>query len=285
MKSLLLTVPCLLVSIFSNAQLPKEKTLLWKVEGNGLAAPSYLYGTIHIMCPDDITVTPSIRSAFDASRQLYLEMDLDDPMTMAKIMMGITMKDGSSLKTLLSEQDYDSASSIFTTHTGLPLEMLARSKPMLLLAMLYPSILGCAPEGWEQEFMKMAKEKNMDVLGLERAEDQIAVLDSIPYKVQAEMFLKTVYNLDSTKESFNKMVEVYKKQDIQEMVSMTSDDESFGTYEQVLLRNRNRNWIPVMAEAMEKKPTFFAVGAAHLAGEDGVITLLRRKGYSVTAVK
>ncbi|HEX6915418.1 MAG TPA: TraB/GumN family protein, partial [Chitinophagaceae bacterium] len=174
---------------------------------------------------------------------------------------------------------------IFEATTRMSLSLLSRAKPIMLMSMVYPSLLGCNPEGWETRFMQMAGEKQMEVLGLEKVEDQISVLDSIPYSVQAEMFMKTMYNLDSTKASFSKMMEVYQKQDIEEMNHMTSTDEDFGEYEEVMLRKRNRNWIHVMREAMKVQPTFFAVGAGHLGGTDGVISLLRKEGYSVTAVR
>lgn len=284
MKKFILSVPYLFAAFFASGQVPTERTLLWKIEGQDNAAPSYLYGTIHIMCPGDIKVTPQLQQSFDGVRQLYLELDMDNPATMLKMMTGMMMNDGSTLETLLSERDYDSVSAIFKSKTSMPLALLNRAKPILLMSMIYPSLLGCTPEGWETEFVKMAKEKEMEVLGLERVEEQIGVLDSIPYKVQAEMFLKTLYNLDSAKLSFDKMVEMYKSQDIQRMVDETSSDEDFGKYEEVMLRNRNQNWIPVMAAAMKKMPTFFAVGAAHLGGTDGVINLLRKAGYKVTAV-
>ncbi|HEX6915751.1 MAG TPA: TraB/GumN family protein, partial [Chitinophagaceae bacterium] len=108
MKKILLAVPCLLSAFFSVAQAPTEKSLLWKISGNGLSAPSYLYGTIHIMCPDDIRITPKLEAAFNSTRQLYLELDMDNPAAMAKMMMGMMMTDGSSLQTLLPAKDYDS---------------------------------------------------------------------------------------------------------------------------------------------------------------------------------
>lgn len=285
MKKFLLSVPYLLAAFIAVGQAPKEKSLLWKVEGNGLNQPSYLYGTIHIMCPDDITVSPALEKAFAGTKQLYLELDMDDPSTMIKMMTGMMMKDGSSLRTLLPEKDYDSVAAIFKAKTNLSLGLLGRAKPILLMSMIYPSLLGCSPEGWETKFMKMAGDADMKILGLEKVEEQIGVLDSIPYKAQAEMFMKTMYNLDSAKMSFDKLVAIYKTQDIQKMVEESSSDEEFGAYEEVMLRNRNQNWIPVIIDAMKAMPSFFAVGAAHLGGEYGVINLLRKKGYKVTAVK
>lgn len=285
MKKLIYSLAGLFTFAASFAQVPTEKSLLWKIEGKGLHKPSYLYGTIHVMCPDDIEVKPEIRSAFNKAEQLYLEIDMSDISGAMGMLFGMTMNDGSSLKTLLSQPDYDSVAAVFKRTTGMSLGAMSRIKPIMLMQMIYPSILGCKPEGWEGEFTKMAKEREIKMLGLEKIEDQVAVLDSIPYAEQAEMFKKTVLNLDSSKMQFQKMVEVYKQQDIQQMDSMTSNDEDYKDYENVMLRKRNKNWIPVIAEAAKTKPSFFAVGAAHLAGEYGVINLLRQNGYKVTAVK
>lgn len=285
MKKLLLAASWLLVACSTFAQKPVEKSLLWKIEGKGLAKPSYLYGTIHVMCPDEIVVTPTLKSLFNSTQQLYLELDMDDLKSMAGMFFGLMMNDGSSLKTLLPKEDYDSLAVIYRNLTGTGLGAMSRMKPILLMSTIYPALLGCKPEGWEEVFMRMAGSNKAEILGLEKMEDQIAVLDSIPYSVQAEMFRKTLFNLDSTKASFRQMLEIYKQQDIQQMAALSSNDEDFGNYDEIMLRKRNSNWIAVMAAAAKKKPTFFAVGAAHLGGDDGVISLLRRKGYKVTPVK
>jgi len=285
MKKLIYSLAGVFAFVASFGQVPTEKSLLWKIEGKGLAKPSYLYGTIHVMCPDDIEVKPEIISAFNKTAQLYLEIDTDDVQAMMGMLFGLTMNDGSTLKTLLSKEDYDSVAAVFKRTTGMSLGAMSRIKPIMLMQMIYPSILGCKPEGWEGAFTKMAKEKEMELLGLEKLQDKLNVLDSIPYKKPAEIFKKTILNLDSSKLQFQKMVEVYKKQDIQEMVSMSATDEATGDYEEIMLRKRNKNWIPVIAAAAKKKPSFFAVGAAHLAGEYGVIHLLRKQGYKLTAVK
>jgi uncharacterized protein len=285
MKKFLLSLPYIFAGLFATAQAPTEKSLLWKVGGKGLSQPSYLYGTIHIMCPGDINVSPALQAAFDTTKQLYLELDMDDPSTMLKMVTGMMMTDGSSLQSLLGEKDFDSVAAIFKTQTSMPLSMMSRAKPILLMSMIYPSLLGCSPDSWEQAFMRLAAEKQMEVKGLEKVEEQISVLDSIPYEAQAKMLMKTLYNLDSAKTSFNKLVEVYKKQDIEEMIRMSAADEDYGDYEEVMLKKRNANWIPVIAAAMQEKPSFFAVGAAHLGGDNGVISLLRKQGYTVTPVK
>jgi uncharacterized protein YbaP (TraB family) len=164
------------------------------------------------------------------------------------------------------------------------MQMLKKTKPLLLMSMIYPSLLGCQPVSWEGEFMKMANEQKMEVKGLEFIADQVKVFDDIPYAAQAGMLVKTMYNLDSAKIAFTEMVNIYRQKDIKKMYDMTTADKDFGKYENVLLNNRNHNWIPVIGEQARKMPTFFAFGAAHLGGSDGVIALLRKNGFTVSPV-
>ena len=73
--------------------------------------------------------------------------------------------------------------------------------------------------------------------------------------------------------------------DIQGMIDMMGGDEGIAEYEDLLLNTRNKNWIPVMGKMMLEQPTFFAVGAGHLGGEQGVVSLLRKEGYTVKPIR
>ena len=263
---------------------PEEKTLLWQITGKNIQEPSYLYGTIHIMCPGDLTISDVLKQKFSATKQLFLELKLDEPGMMMEMMMGMKMKDSSTLKSLLGKANYDSVNSIFKKSTGIPLEMLNSTKPILIVSMIYPFLLGCAPDSWENTFQKMAKAQNKPLLGLEKISDQMNVLESIPYKEQADMLAKTIFNLDSAKTVFLNMLEVYKQKDIAALYALTTSDEDFGIYERDLLSNRNHNWIKIISVQAEKMPTFFAFGAAHMGGQEGVINLLRNEGYTVKPI-
>lgn len=94
MKTLNLFIFCLLLH-FANAQ---EKSLLWQISGNGLAKPSYLYGTIHLICPNDYFMTDSTKAAFARTEQVYLELDMDDPSIMSKMMRTAMFSDGKNSK-------------------------------------------------------------------------------------------------------------------------------------------------------------------------------------------
>ena len=141
---------------------------------------------------------------------------------------------------------------------------------------------------YEMELYEMAQKQNKEIGGLETAEYQMSVFDKIPYKAQAEMLVQGIKSTEDTAaiDQLKVMVEMYKNQDIQGMQeTMQGEGSDVKGYEDVLLLDRNRNWIPVMQKMMSKKQVFFAVGAGHLGGEEGVIALLRDAGYTVTPVE
>jgi uncharacterized protein YbaP (TraB family) len=286
MKNILLFISVLLFSSHLEAQSPGvEKTLLWKITGPGIQSPSYLYGTIHLMCKDDIVVSAELRARFYSTRQLYLELDMDDPSVLSKTMLEMNMKNDTTLTQLLSKPAYDSVATAFQKITNIPLQMMQRIKPELIETSIYPSLLGCdGSEAWEQRFMQMAKANNMEVKGLEKVEDQLKIFDAIPYKVQAEELKASVLHIDSIKTGFQKMLAVYKQKDLDSLSKMIATGDDLSGYSSMLLTDRNKKWVPEIIEQAKIKPTFFAVGAGHLGNADGVINLLRKEGYTVSPV-
>lgn len=284
MRTLLLfTFLCL--TLGSYGQVKGNKTLLWQITGPGIAKPSYLYGTIHIMCPDDIVITDVLKAKFNATQKLYLELDLDDPKTMTDAMSGMMMKGGVTIKQLLTKEQFDSVSSNFQKLAGIPLAFVNTMQPMLAEAAIYPGLLGCAGEAWEQKFMQLAKANSIEIKGLETTKDQLDVIDSIPYKVQADMLAKSLLDIDSLRTSFKQLLDIYKKKDLDSLNILMNGDPDFGKYEGIMIDKRNARWIPEIIAQARLQPSFFAVGAGHLGGDKGVINMLRKKGYTVQPVK
>ena len=105
-RVLLLLVFCVL-SVISRAQVPAENSLLWEISGRGLAKPSYLFGTIHLICPTDFSLSDSLKSTLSRTQQVALEMDMDDPGMMAGMMKTMNMTAGNELKKLVTAQEYE----------------------------------------------------------------------------------------------------------------------------------------------------------------------------------
>ncbi len=261
-------------------------SLLWKISGNGLEKSSYLYGTIHLTC--NYKLSEKMAKAFAETDQIALEIDMDDPTMQAKMMKGMMMNDGQTMKGLISEEDYKQLSIFFKDNTGMNLEMFNTLKPFAVSAMLISKLVPCdPPASYEAEFMKIAKEQEEEVLGLETIEYQLSVFDSIPYKDQLDDLVKMAKEgLEESKSEFDKLNMLYDKEDIEGLMQLMLETEDMTSeFADELLTKRNQNWIPVIQKMSKETSTFYGVGAMHLAGDQGVIRLLRKAGYTVEAVK
>ncbi|MDR6807575.1 uncharacterized protein YbaP (TraB family) [Dyadobacter sp. BE34] len=281
----LLLVFCML-SIASWAQVPVENSLLWEISGRGLAKPSYLFGTIHLICPTDFSLSDSLKSTLSRTQQVALEMDMDDPGMMAGMMKTMNMAAGNELKKLVTEQEYQRLDRFFKDSVHVGLAMFERAKPFVLMGPLFNTVLDCQPQSYEMALVELAGKQKSEVIGIETLEEQMAIFDTIPYKDQAKMLLTLIDSLPSARKEFKSLVALYKAQNISELYGMTLKSE-FGMEgnEEVMLFARNQKWIPRIRRIASAKPTFFAVGAAHLGGEKGVIALLRKEGFVVKAVR
>lgn len=283
MKKLLLS----LLAVFATQTEAQnlEKSLLWKISGNGIKEASYLYGTIHITC--DATLPQKAIKALEATDQLYLELDMDDPNLQQSMMQGMMMKDGKTMSSLVSAEDFKIVDEFLSKQLGYSAQMLNTFKPFMVSAMLYPKMINCEIQSVEGNLMTVTKEQKEEVFGLESIEEQMNVFDAIPYEVQMKELVKTAKNnLEKDKKEMELFLDIYKSEDINAMYAATqeSENEITSKFEEILLSNRNKNWIPIIEKVAKEKATFFGVGAGHLGGEMGVIQLLRNKGYKVEAV-
>lgn len=262
---------------------PDDNTLLWEVSGNGLAAPGYLYGTFHLLCKDDIKFSASLKQAVNSASVIYMELDMDDPATLFGGFMMMNMQEGKKLKDLYTADEYKRVENFFKDSLQTGLGLFQRMKPLLLMAMIYPKLMPCnSISGVEEELMKLAKEKNKEIKGLETLAFQSSIFDSIPYAEQAAEMLKTIDSLERSKVYFDSMMVAYKNQDMKQMELLMNNKE-YGMEEnqELLLDNRNRNWADQLKLIMKKETVFVAVGTGHLVGEKGLIALLRKEGYTV----
>ncbi len=262
-----------------------EKSLLWKISGNGLSQPSYLFGTIHISC--DATLPAKVNDALSKTQQLYLELDMDDENMQMQMMGQMMMKDGVTMESLSTPEDFKTVDAFLKKNVGFSAKMLSTLKPFMVNAMLYPKMIDCPMQSVEGELVKAAQSQKEEIFGLETVADQMKVFDDIPYKEQMDELVKTAKgNLQKDKDELDILLSTYKSEDIEAMVRLSKKSENVMTskYADILLNDRNKNWIPKITAVAKEKPTFFGVGAAHLGGEKGVINLLRQQGYKVEAV-
>jgi hypothetical protein len=260
-----------------------NQTLLWEISGKDLKKPSYLFGTFHMMCKDDIKFSDNLLQALKNSEEVYFEMDLDDMANTLGAMMYMNMKDGKTLKDLYTEAEYDKLQFFFKDSLRTNLTMFQKMKPSFLEAFIYPKMLSCKNmSGVEQELLKIAGKEKKEVRGFETIAFQASMFDSIPYETQAKSLLTSIDSINNYKVYFEKMVQVYLSQEIEGIEAMFAD-EAFGMKDglELLLDKRNINWVEQLKTILPKNNIFIAVGAGHLVGKKGVLELLKQEGYTV----
>ncbi len=273
------------IGICGQSQSPIASSLLWKISGNGLTTPSYIFGTFHLMCKEQFQISQILEEKLFATKQFYGELDMDDPQLQSKMKEEMMMKD-KTLSSYLSAEEYTTLKSGFQKITGMDISKFDQYKPFFSLSFLLLKTVTCPiviqPE---TELVQLAKKREMEVLGLETIEEQISAINMEPIDSQIVAIQKMVSNFDSSKNVMKEMTAVYLKNDAEALYLYIKAHNTNDNFETALLINRNQKWVPKMKTIMTNNASFFAVGAGHLGGKNGVLALLRTEGYVVEPVK
>jgi uncharacterized protein len=287
MKYSFFTILLFFISTLSNAQTDSlPKSLLWEISGKGINK-SYLFGTIHLIDEKNYFLSKNLQSQFKKAEILVMEINLKKDMNLLSVMSKIFMPKNITLDSLLAPDEVKKIVEK-SSEWGLPANMVKKIKPMFLSMMGEANTMkneeNSNTKSYEIELMKIAEDQKKEIGGLESVAFQLSIFDSIPYTSQAKMLLKQCSKDATELPNINEMdglVELYKAQDIDKMCSIENmgfDDESMNNF---LLIKRNTAWISRMIDFMQKSKSFFAVGAGHLGGQNGVIRLLKASGYIV----
>jgi len=265
-----------------------QNALLWKISGNGIEKPSYLFGTIHLMPAADYYFPSYMQDVFASCQALALEVDvvnmpLSEQIAMAKRAM---MPAGKKLQDYMPEPDFQTYKNFIINDLGIKekkFERMTIVQPLFSSGILLNELIK-KPKGYETELGKLAKKRKMNILGLETMDYQFSIFEGISIEDQVKAMNMTDVSKNPMEE-YNALKQLYLDQNLSELARMSAAETSIPDFEERFLNQRNRNWIPVIAEQIKKESTFIAVGAAHLPGEKGVLALLRAQGYTVEAVR
>lgn len=289
---LLLFISC------TNAAPEKGTSLLWKVSGNGLEKPSYLFGTHHLVPISFLDSVPGVNAAFEETNQTVGELDMNKMEAMQmKIMQAALMPQGVTYDSLLPPEDVQLIDSTLTHLLGVGLQQLGQLKPSMLSNLIsvtlyqhyYPNLAGA--ENIDLHFQQEALKRARPVVALETAEDQIEVLlNSNTLERQAELLACMVKHPELLKDQMDELQRSYYAQDLNALIALYEkeipNDPCPSTEEEknALNKDRNQKWLTQLPTIMEENASFVAVGVLHLPGEDGLIEGLRNQGYTVEAV-
>lgn len=277
----------LFLSFNANAQ------LFWKITGNGLTKPSYLFGTHHLIEKEQIKNFDKALTICKDADAVVGEITLADKAgNQMKMMQGSVMQ-GTTYKELMSEEDYTLVDNEFKQLMGAGLDQLGTLKPMMLntlfVVMNYIKLnnLTKQPEAIDNIFQKTAIENGKKVLAVETMDQQIDILfNSISLNRQAEILVKDIKEKDKGIDDLKKLNELYLAGDLIGAENLNSENDSMTPEEEnIIIYNRNNNWMKQIPELIKTQQCFIAVGFLHLAGETGLINQLKNEGYKVDAVE
>lgn len=293
MKKTIFSLLLLIVTAVSvNAQ------LLWKISGNGLEKPSYLFGTHHIAPVSVIDSVPGMNDAIANVDKIYGEMIMSEATApqSQQVMMSYAMAPQDSLLTsVLAPAQLDSLNTMLKRYMG-PMgsaNQFAQLKPAMLSTLLalmqsqtiFPNFN--PQQQLDGEIQKRGAALGKEIGGFETIQDQCNALFGSSIIEQAESLMDMVRHDDQSAEMAKKLAQAYLSGDLNAMLALMEDPANGASEEwtERMINRRNANWMRVMAGLLPTASVFIAVGAGHLPGDAGLISLLRKNGYSVDPVK
>ena len=277
-------IVCLFLLSLSQA---KADTSVWSVRSGDNVI--YLGGTVHLLRPADYPLPGEFEEAYQASSELYFETDIasmSDLSVQAQMLQQLTYGDDESLSSILSDEAY-AALSAYTATAGLPIAMLNKFKPGLLISTLQILVfqsMGFTPQGVDAFFHTRAVGDGKAEGQLETVQEQIGSIAAMGEGNESEFILLSLKDLAETGDVMEDMIGAWRSGDAEGLSELFVEEmkvEAPALYDTLLLQ-RNLKWVPQIDSMLQDADTeFVLVGAAHLVGENGLLDLLSQKGYEI----
>ena len=265
----------------------KADTSVWSVRSGDNVI--YLGGTVHLLRPADYPLPGEFEEAYQASSELYFETDIasmSDLSVQAQMLQQLTYGDDESLSSILSDEAY-AALSAYTATAGLPIAMLNKFKPGLLISTLQILVfqsMGFTPQGVDAFFHTRAVGDGKAEGQLETVQEQIGFIAAMGEGNESEFILLSLKDLAETGDVMEDMIGAWRSGDAEGLSELFVEEmkvEAPALYDTLLLQ-RNLKWVPQIDSMLQDADTeFVLVGAAHLVGENGLLDLLSQKGYEI----
>ncbi|WP_179338544.1 TraB/GumN family protein [Winogradskyella ludwigii] len=264
----------------TTAQNNDEYSLLWKIEGNNLESPSYLFGTMHIDDARVFNFSDAVMPAIESVEYFALEINPDSLMhAITNLKYDITANQ--YFKNLLEPNDYKRLLKRFKDVNNESLEDSEIMSPEAIISMLIPDINkeDDKPTFVDLHLLGHARTMGKKIVGLENIDDQLNYFDKLTdERKRKEISSNLDIDLDSINRTKEQMTTIYASGSLDKIAKFIED---FDVIDDVMIA-RNKVMSNSIINIMKKGSLFAGVGAAHLVGEDNVIALLQKEGYSVS---
>lgn len=253
----------------------------------------HLFGTVHILKPETEWKTSTLETVLGEIDALYFEADVASPEAAAEMarlvpQLGV-FTDGTKLSDLLDPEELREVEEAATL-IGLPMAAIEPMKPWL--ATVQMSVLALQKQGYaadsgvETVLTSEALDRGIPLRFLESAAEQLNFFADLPIDDQVEFLVTSSIQIEDDPNLLDTLVEEWAEGDVDDLAAILAEPDmmgSDGVYD-VLIVERNQNWVSQIKSLMEAEAGTFlmAVGAAHLAGDDSVVEMLRAEGIAVS---
>lgn len=271
--------------MFGNASFAQEgNSMLWEISGNGLKQPSYVQGTMHMLCAKDFQIKQKTLDALDKAQKLVLEIDYSNPAELAA--MQKMMQADRKLSEQLSVSQKDELQQVLKTYNT-NLEAVDSYSIQALYTLIGQKSIPCPQHEvkmFEVELLARAAKSGKTFGGLEKVVDQIAALAG---SYDLDETIRQLKAGDEYAILAQQMTKAFNEENLPVLDTQLKDRRFMNDMqEELMLNRRNRNWVEkAMPTMMEKETVLFAVGGGHLWGKEGLINLLKERGYTLTPVR
>ncbi len=257
-----------------------QDALFWKIDGAHSRGSSYIYGTIHLKDKRIFAYADTVLSYLDSCNKLVLELDLN-PMNLLQYSGLMMLPADTTLKDIFKPDDLAVIREIVENITGMDFTTFEKMKPVVLLSLVMQYQLAGDMNYTLDEFLyQKGVEKGKEIVGLETVAEQFTLLETIPLEIIVD-YLKNPTEED---EEVEQMVCDYLKSDVDELLYIMQKDETMVALKKEFLDDRNHRMADKTDQLLQQGSVLVAVGAGHLPGEEGMISLLRQKGYTIQPV-
>lgn len=258
-----------------------KDSLLWQInKGEGPA--SYLFGTMHVR--DDIAFQHVERVLKYLSRceALLTEIDLDEAKDKIQP-QSYLLPEKMTLQSLVGEKKFNKMLAVLQKSFDFDLAQCNRLLPLLTINKISESLLKDDHSQPLDSFLwSEGKRLKIACAGIESLGEQLEILQEMDINLQVKMLKDLCGNVSKFARSIERMSKMYLAEDIKGLYKLTK--KSLGSFRNILLYNRNTIMADRISERMNGHSSFYAIGAAHLAGDKGILALLKRKNLTLKPI-
>jgi len=265
-----------------------QNSILWEISGNGLKQPSYVLGTLKFIGEKEFFLPAEVTAKMKAC-QLFAIEDQIDHKAQHELSKAVHFPPKQSLSTQLKPEDYKLVQEFFLKEFGVRKEHFAKEYarliPLALSITMTRLSLGEKVKYYDIELLLLAKQNNLDTYSLESVKREAQALQKFPMNDQVTALLHSITNFEVQKQEYKNLEAAYTEGDLDKVYTYTlHPTENNPVFIEEFYTKRNLEWFPKIEKMINDKASFIAIGVAHLEGDNGILNLLKKKGYSLNPI-